>query len=413
MIKRVSFAFFSKVSVAAMNLVLTVLLSRYLGPSGKGLAALLVTNIALMLLFFNLMGGATLVFLAPRYPIKKLLLLGYAWTILLAPLLCLIASAFNIIPSNYLFQIGILAILDSFLGIQNNLLMGKEKVKLVNTITFLRALTNVICLVGFFQFTVQPSIHHFLTALLIGYSITVTVGIIALLPILRQHLPIEIPEFNWYIMGKKALDLGFTNQIAHVVQFANLRLSYFLLSHYAANGTSGLGVYSNGVALSESVWMISNSMAMIQFAKIANSNDRRASIELTNSMIRITFVLSAIALLTILLVPSEVYVTLFGKGFEGIRSVLITLSPGILFYSIVLLLDHYFSGIGKYRINIWANLAGLLTTLAFSILLTNYFKNYNQIYAGVIASFSYACNFFVLVYFFRQESKTILHERPL
>ena len=130
-------------------------------------------------------------------------------------------------------------------------------------------------------------------------------------------------------------------------------------------------------------------------------------------MIRITFVLSAIALLTILLVPSVVYVTLFGKGFEGIRSVLITLSPGILFYSIVLLFDHYFSGIGKYRINIWANLAGLVTTLAFSILLTNYFKNYNQIYAGVIASCSYACNFFVLVYFFRQESKIILNERPL
>ena len=392
-----------------MNLLLTVLLSRFLGPSGKGLAALLVTNIALFLIFFNLIGGATLVYLSPRYATKSLLGISYLWTLGLAPILCLLAGLIHLIPGDHLLAVGVLAVMDSLFGIHSNLLLGKEKVRTVNALQFARAFVNVLAAVVFFVVWHAASIESFLKILGIGYTAVLAVSFMALVPLIKK----DNKANGWLLLDDKlsifkhSILLGGNNQLAHILQFANLRLSYFFLTQFGCDQHEGLGIYSNGVSLSESVWMISNSMAMVQYAKIANSGQLRESMLLTRDLMKISLLLSFLALTALLLLPAQFYSGLFGSGFSGIRAVLFTLSPGILLYSLVLLLDHYFSGIGKFKINIQANAVGLAATLACSAFFIGIKQEYNSFYAGITASISYTCNFAVLMYFYRKDASSL------
>ena len=75
MSKRIFFTFFIKGIIAVTNLLIVILLSRYTGAAGKGEATLIITSIAMILLFNNVVGGSSLVYFVPRHNIFQLLFL--------------------------------------------------------------------------------------------------------------------------------------------------------------------------------------------------------------------------------------------------------------------------------------------------------------------------------------------------
>src|SRR5207247_10255460 len=82
-----------------------------------------------------------------------------------------------------------------------------------------------------------------------------------------------------------AARLGFYDQLANIFGYLNLRLSFFLLSRHS--GDAALGVYSNAVSIAESIWLISNSFAMVQYARVANSDDEERNRDLTIRFARV------------------------------------------------------------------------------------------------------------------------------
>ena len=206
-------------------------------------------------------------------------------------------------------------------------------------------------------------------------------------------------------MVKMCFKLGGSNQLAHIVQFMNLRLSYYLLDHFSSQGD--LGVFSNGVSLAESVLLISNSITLVQYSKIVNNKDSAQSAELTIRLSKMSLSICLVAVVTMAFIPASFYTLLFGLQFLHVKNVIFTLLPGILFYNIALIVGHYFSGIGKYRINALANSLGLGVTLLLSFLTLS---SYSTTYAGVISSISYALSALFLMQYFSKETNSRLSD---
>jgi O-antigen/teichoic acid export membrane protein len=106
-------------------------------------------------------------------------------------------------------------------------------------------------------------------------------------------------------------------------------------------------------------------------------------------------------------IPESWYMFLFGKEFTDINRIIWTLSPGIIFFGVFLILGYYFSSTGRPHVNTIANLARIAVTLIMGFTLI---PSYNTYGAGVTASLSYgAMALVVVIYYFRE--KRILYSK--
>ena len=122
--------------------------------------------------------------------------------------------------------------------------------------------------------------------------------------------------------------------------------------------------------------MISSSIALIQYAKIVNSEDDNASKKLTLELTKISTLVTAILILIMAAVPSAVYIFIFGSEFSIINKIIWVLAPGVWAFVFTLILGHYFSGKGRYQINSFVSTLGLIITIALSWIFIHKFYIY-------------------------------------
>ena len=109
-----------------------------------------------------------------------------------------------------------------------------------------------------------------------------------------------------------------------------------------------------------------------------------------------------LAVVLLALLPSAVYQFVFVPEFGEMASVIRILAPGVLLYCIFLILGHYYSGIGRYQMNTFAALCGLLVTciLGFTLI-----PRYDIRGAALTASVAYSVNAIFLFVFFMREAR--------
>jgi O-antigen/teichoic acid export membrane protein len=154
--------------------------------------------------------------------------------------------------------------------------------------------------------------------------------------------------------------------------------------------------------LAEAIWIISNSIALVQYARIANADDREYSQKLTLDLTKICLLVSAMAVVVLCLLPPQFYVFVFGKDFGEMAHLIRILAPGILLYCVFLILGHYYSGTGRYQMNTFAALCGLVATFACGFTLV---PKYGVTGAAVTSAVSYTVNAIFLFVFFVKESR--------
>jgi len=147
-------------------------------------------------------------------------------------------------------------------------------------------------------------------------------------------------------------------QLGNVIQYLNYRLSYFILNHYTTY--ANVGIYSVGVMISESIWLISSSIATVQYSKIANINDLNYSRDLTLKLAKLSFVATFICVIILNFLPQGVFYFIFGKDFGPVKTVIFYLSTGIISFGLTVSISHYYAGVGKYYINTIAAFIGLI-----------------------------------------------------
>ena len=172
-------------------------------------------------------------------------------------------------------------------------------------------------------------------------------------------------------------------------------------------GIASVGIYSNGISIAESIWMVAKSMSLVQYSWISNSDNREDSARITLLLVKAGFFASLLFLIPLLLLPVEAYVFIFGKGFAEVKPVIVTLLPGVLIYNISILLGHYFSGTGRYSINSRISAIGLVVSV---ILYFTLIPLLNIKGAGIATSISYLFTSILFLWYFARENKNWYHD---
>lgn len=396
MLKIIASNFFVRFFSAIANLILAVIISQYLGADGKGEQSIILATITIILLFDNLIGGASIVYLTPRMGLKNLLFTSYLWSILIS-LVCLIIML--IIPGfsiKHLISIAILSGINSIASINSSVLIGKEKIQRSNLINFSIPFLTLFAIIYLFSIGKENNVFDYLTALYLAY------GFAALLSLFFVFQELEKSDGFSIVLVKstfKALFFyGFQNQLAHIFQLMSFRLSYFLLE--SNSGQKAVGVYSNGLSIVESIWMITSSISIYQYARISNSNNIAYAKELTEKLLKLGISLASLALLVVVLIPKGFYIWMFGSDFYELNVIIRRMAPGILVFNYALILGHFFSGIGKYYVNAIASFVGFLVTLIFSLV---YFDQLTVFTSANIAVLSYLSTSLVVIAFYLKE----------
>ncbi len=397
MLAKILNTFGARSLAAILNLLIAIVLSQFIGPVGKGQQGLIITTIAFILVFSNLIGGATLVYLVPRYKTPQLFLPSYFWSILISVMAYAILYFFPVIDRSYSFHIAILSAINSFSSINSNILIGKEKIKDANLISLLQPLVTVLILILLFAVFSMKNVYAYIVSLYISFFIGWLSGIVLLR---KTPLILNFSLGESIVVVRDMFKFGFLNQLAHITQLMSFRLSYYILNTY--HGEGSVGIYSNGIALMESVWLISKSISLVQYARIANTGDDKYARTLTIRLIQASLAISIMIILVFLIMPEAFYIVLFGEGFAGIKLAMWSLAPGILIYNINILTGHYFSGRGKYHFNTIASSAGLLVSILMFYLLI---PTYEVAGAGWATSISYLATSVIIVYFFFRNYK--------
>ena len=379
-----------------MNFLIAVVISQTVGDVGKGEQALLLMDITFVLIFSDIISGSSIVYLAPKHDFSKIILPAYLWSLLIGLFSIVV---FPLVGGGITWSlaanVGILSVLSSIASANTSILIGRERVRAANAVNLWQPaallLTLLVCYHGFGML----NLNAYIIALYVAYGGSWLLGTILLYNEFRKFSFCSFHEYK--AVAKDLFKYGILNQSGHLVQFINLRLGFYLLQRYVDTGSTG--VFSNAVSLAEAVWLISRSIALVQYARIANSDDPDYSKRLTLDLSKICLAFSTAAMVVLALLPASFHLWLFGPEFGALPTLIRILAPGALVYSLFLILGHYFSGTGRYQMNTYAALCGLVFTFALGFTLIPRYGIYG---AAVTSSVSYAANaVFVMIVFFK------------
>jgi O-antigen/teichoic acid export membrane protein len=398
MLKKIIHTFGIRAFSAVINLFVAILLSQYLGPEGKGTQSIIITTISFILIFANLVGGATLVYLTPRFPVPLLLIPSYVWTILMSLFSYFVLSVFRLVQEPYILHVCLLAVINSIMSIHSNVLIGKQRIRESNQLVLVQTLVLILSLLFAFLVLRHIAVDSYIYSLYVSLGVSMILSSWYIIDSIREikvfpfgkYLPVVVQMFRY----------GAQNQATHITQMLSFRLSYYVLEEY--KGLSAVGIYSNGISIAESIWLVAKSMSLVQYSWVSNSDDRVASARLTIRLVKVGVALSVILILPLLLLPVSGYTFIFGTGFAGVKPVIWTLLPGVLVYNCSILLGHYYSGTGRYLVNTTISSAGLALSI---ILYFTLIPAYSIIGAGVATSISYIFTSILFLWFFTRDYK--------
>ena len=347
----------SKLSIGIINLLIAISISQYLGADAKGLQGLIIASMAYILIISNIVGGASIVYLSPRNKLRHILAPSYLWAIIASTIAYFGLQWSSFIEAEYIPYVVLITLISSITSINSSILIGRENVHRSNIVATIQPALCLLILLLFFFVLKRENIESYLYALL--FSCLVALG-------LSTYYFFKLPHLKSESTLKRAfLDLfkyGILNQLSHIFQVLSFRLGYFWLAQVSTRAE--VGVFSNAVSVIESIWILSRALSVVQYSKIVNSKNKIESQRITLQFSKIASIASVIGCTVFALMPASFYTFIFGAEFSEMSNLIKLLSPGIVFFSVYIIISHYFSGTGRYDLNAWISLLGLSITIA-------------------------------------------------
>lgn len=359
---------------------IVVLTARMYGKAGRGEISLFTANYTFILHFCSIIGGSGLVYLYHKKSLKKMIFYSYLWTIGVCFL------AFLVLLFFYSFQIShvILVVVTSFLvastQIHSNILLANQKLVAYNTIKTAQSLILIGILVFDYYFLItQSNTIFFMIYTLISFFIT------AILSYFYVQNIISLQKKETQKTFETMFKYGINGQISNIFQFICYRATFYWIEYFYQKHEE-LGVFAVAVMIAESVWVVSSSIATMQYAKIANSTSDKFSRIYTNQLQIWVLGATILLLFILIIIPEILWMNILKVEFSGIKMLLICLSPGILAQAVSRMHTHYFSGKGNYTLNNYSAILGAFSAV-ISGFICIYFWGVNG--AAISMSFSY------------------------
>lgn len=368
----------SRMLIALLNLAIVWINARYLGPEVLGTISLIILGISIIQLVTAVLAGSSLVYQTSRHKTGELFSIAFVWTIISSIPVWFILLQLALLPEGYEYHVLYLSLIGSIITINQNIFLGKERISIFNSISIMQSVMLLITL----YFVIFK--YNLLTAgaYVIAQYISMVITLLFAMVINYKHIAdFRMPRYS---VIKEGFQFGAFLQTASIIQLFNYRLSYYLIEKFFDRAT--LGIFSLGVQLAESIWIIAKSMAILLYSRLSNNRDDKYAIVLTLKFVKFTATVTTFLIIVLLIIPSQAFVFVFNAGFEDIRHAIISLAPGILSVAISLMFSHYFSGTGFPKFNTISSGIGLVLTIVLGFILIPVMGITG---AGITASFSY------------------------
>ena len=344
--------------------------TKFLGAAEWGKAFVAQTDITFLLIGIELIAGSGLVYFTPRKKVATIMKISYSWIafVMLFYVLLFFALHFfpgffhTIVPEGYAWLILLMTFVYSLHEFNLNHFLGKEKVATYNWLFLIQIITQVTMMaVLIFALNLRTA-KALLYSQLCGYSLATLIGWGFLFPTLKREGGEPLKDSL-----KEMLHYGAFLQLSTLVSTLNKRLSVYLLRTNCTE--QQIGVYASGTQVTEGVNIVGQSIGLVAFSALSNTENKQRASQLTLRFMKLSILLTFSALLVICLLPTSFFEWVFSGEFSNIRTVILLMAPGIVFFSAHTILANYFSGTGRPKYNLYASLIGLSVTLLSAFVL--------------------------------------------
>lgn len=372
MLKKILGTIGTRYLIALLNLALIFINAKTLGVEGVGMIGLIVASINIAVIFNSIFCGNTIVYFMNRYAMQTIFATAYLWAFAGSALACGFMYLTGLLPAGYGTDIYLLAVLSSVVTVNARFLLGKDHITGFNLTFILQGGLLFFVLLYFYYIARQPEVRSYVWGLYITNGTAFIGSLVLLFPFLKSALARD-PERAMnrpplYRIIKEMFVYGLWSGADNLAEVCTTRLNYFLIQHFL--GLGGVGLLDAGTKISESVWNISRSVSFIEYSSVAKTQEIREQKKITLQLFKATACALLAVMGVIVLIPEWVYTQyLFTSQFQGIRSVIFGLSPGIIALGCNSILSHYFIGSGKVRYSTASSCIGLTTLLPAGYLL--------------------------------------------
>jgi len=372
----------------------SVIIARYLGPSGRGVLALLIVLQGFAIQFGTLGFNASITYFISRDKnstsrvVTTSVLVGLVVSSLIALILFL---AGRLEPKMLLGQIDVrylhvflVALPFSFLQqLLQNVFIARQAIFEFNALDLIVRLLQLIAY-GVVLVFLGLSTYE---AALAFVAVTVVAGS---LYFIRTFRYVQMPVvFDWTLLASM-LRYGLKTYVASLFMFLAIRINLFLINTMLGEYDSG--VYSVALQISDMVYLIPATLGMMLFPKV--SEDVGGSVQLTIKAFRITFVLMILMVVAILAAGKPIVYLLYGEKFWGAVRPLYMLTPGIVCLSLVMILNNDLAGRGLPWVVILAPALGAIINAGLNVL---FVRPYGIIASGFASSVAHLVMLLVLL----------------
>lgn len=352
--------FFSKVLILLVNFAILTLTTNYFGLEGRGVISILMADLAIIVIFNNILGGSSIVYFMNKVGLSKLVLPAVIWIIMSSAIVAFVFSVLHTQQSYFILLP--ITLITSFLALNLLIFIGKEKILLFNIFSLLSPFLLLIFSLFFIYYFKNRTVNGYLFCYFLSQAVVFVISLIIIRPyLIKQEIGISTD------IVKKSFSYGWKNELSYFIQFLNYRLSYFFILYY--EDITSVGLFSVAIVVSESIWLMAKSITTVQYSKIVNLDNPKGAIELTKKSAKLSLFATLLVLVVVALIPSEVFGFVFGKDFSTIKQLLFLLMPGILSMAVSNVYGHYFAALNQMRVLIVKSTIGLVFTVLLSIIL--------------------------------------------
>ncbi len=367
--KSVMITFFSNLLLFFLSIVNTTILSRVLGPEGKGIVDVAFNFLSFITLILGMGFAASNVYFLGKKKENLNKIFGNNILIVILGSLVLVPIYFIQIRWQFKFLEGITNLqliivlmtvpLIIFKSSIINVLLGLQEIVEYNRINIVDKILSLILLAGFLLIAVNP------TAAML--SILAGTAVICVWQLYNFMIQRRIsPRLDSPLM-KSMLGYGLKAQAGNIIQRLNYRLDVFIVNYYLP--IEQVGIYGIAVVLGETLWGVTGSIATIVFPIASSSTNKQELVKFTNQVTRVSFSIIIIFSIIIALVGKTFIILWFGPAFASAAGALLWLLPGICIFSVSNILASYLAGVGLVEKNIYSSIVSVIVTVIFNIYL--------------------------------------------
>lgn len=407
--KGVFYSFLTQFPTAILGVISGILITRILGPEGKGVLTIFQSDVILLslLLSFNINLGLVYFISTKKVSISEMLgiaicLGGISFVI---GALFLSGSQLSEQLTKIIYPKGfssfwyiafiLLSIIFSLMnGIFSSIFQGIKNFRVINQVTLINAGLNVLCF-GMYYLVAERSLHttENVNAILV---LTFTLAFVNGMVWLGYYLKLvgTRPQFNFSNQTVKLLiRFIFIGYLSNLINICNYRLDIWMVQYF--KGTTELGFYSLSANIGQLFFMVSAPIAIV-LQPYLNSPDEKKKLQKFILFSRINCTIVLVGGILAGLLAQFIIPLVYGKPFVNSVVPFLFLLPGVIFSCLTQVFAVIAISHNKIKYNLLATILGLIVTVVVDLILI---PRYGIIGAAITSTFTYFTIFISVLFF--------------